>query len=206
MLFDLDGTLVNTIPLIVASYQHAFRTVLGEEVDQRRARAWIGRPLLPALLEERPEHGHELDRIYREWNLANHDRLLQPFDGVDRLLTGLPAAGVRTAVVTSKRAETAALALRGVGLDGMIDVVATLESTTEHKPSPAPLLHGAAVLGVEPGTCVYVGDALVDVQAAAAAGMGSVAVTWGAGEPAALARADHVCDSMEQLEALLLVG
>ena len=63
VLFDLDGTLVDTIPLIVASYQHAFRSVLDEEVSQERAKAWIGRPLLPALLEESPEHGHELRRL-----------------------------------------------------------------------------------------------------------------------------------------------
>ena len=84
MLFDLDGTLADTIPLIVASYQHAFRTVLAEEVEETRARAWIGRPLLPALLEESPEHGHDLDRAYREWNLANTARLIRRYPGVHR--------------------------------------------------------------------------------------------------------------------------
>src|SRR5688572_31700668 len=77
VLFDLDGTLADTIPLIVASYQHAFRSVLAEEVEEARARAWIGRPLLPALLEESPDHGHELDRVYRAWNLENTARLIQ---------------------------------------------------------------------------------------------------------------------------------
>ena len=94
VLFDLDGTLADTIPLIVASYQHAFRTVLAEEVEEARARAWIGRPLLPALLEESPEHGHELDRVYREWNLANTARLIRRYAGVPELLAALAAAGV----------------------------------------------------------------------------------------------------------------
>ena len=89
VLFDLDGTLADTIPLIVASYQHAFRTVLAEEVEEPRARAWIGRPLLPALLEESPEHGHELDRVYREWNLANTGRLIRRYDGVPELLDAI---------------------------------------------------------------------------------------------------------------------
>ncbi len=84
--FDLDGTLADTIPLIVASYQHAFREVLGEEVDAERARAWIGRPLLPVLLEDSPEHGRALDRTYREWNLANTARLIRRYQGVDDLL------------------------------------------------------------------------------------------------------------------------
>lgn len=206
VLFDLDGTLADTIPLIVASYQHAFRTVLGEEVDEVRARAWIGRPLLPALLEESPEHGHALDRVYREWNLANTDRLIRRYDGVPELLGTLGEAGVTTAVVTSKRRETARLALSGVGVDHLVEVVAALEDTDRHKPDPAPLLHGASRLGADPAGCVYVGDAVVDVLAARAAGMGAVAVTWGAGDAGALAAAgpDAVVDDVPSLVAFLL--
>ena len=92
--FDLDGTLADTIPLIVASYQHAFRAVLGEEVDEVRARAWIGRPLLPALLEESPEHGHALDVAYREWNLAHTSRLIRRYAGVPEMLTALAESGL----------------------------------------------------------------------------------------------------------------
>jgi pyrophosphatase PpaX len=204
--FDLDGTLADTIPLIVASYQHAFRVVLGEEVGEARARAWIGRPLLPALLEESPEHGHALDAAYREWNLANTARLIRRYDGVPEMLVDLQAAGILTAVVTSKRRETARLALEGVGADHLVDVVAALEDTERHKPDAAPLLHGAATLGVDPVTCVYVGDAVVDLLAARAAGMAALAVTWGAGEPEALAAAapDALFDDVPALAAYLL--
>ena len=206
VLFDLDGTLADTIPLIVASYQHAFRTVLAEEVEEARARAWIGRPLLPALLEERPHHGHELDRVYREWNLANTSRLIRRYAGVPELLLALDAAGVRCAVATSKRRETARLALDAVGIAELVDVVAALEDTTRHKPSADPLLHAAAALGVEPATCVYVGDAAVDMVAARAAGMGAVAVTWGAGEREALSATgpDAVVETVGDLTAYLL--
>ncbi len=206
VLFDLDGTLADTIPLIVASYQHAFRAVLGEEVDEDRARSWIGRPLLPVLLEESPERGHALDRAYREWNLANTGRLIRRFDGVEALLVALEGAGVATAVVTSKRRETARLALEAVSIDHLVDVVAALEDTDRHKPDPAPLLHGAAALDVDPVTCVYVGDAVVDVAAARAAGMGAVAVGWGAGGADALAAAgaDALFTTVPDLTAFLL--
>lgn len=206
VLFDLDGTLADTIPLIVASYQHAFRSVLAEEVDEARARAWIGRPLLGALLEERPDHGHELDRVYREWNLANTARLIRRFAGVPELLARLAEVGVSTAVATSKRRETARLALEGVGIDHLVDVVAALEDTARHKPAPDPLLHAASTLGVEPEECVYVGDATVDVLAARAAGMAAVAVTWGAGERADLVATgpDAVLDTVPDLAAYLL--
>lgn len=204
--FDLDGTLADTIPLIVASYQHAFRVVLGEEVDEARARAWIGRPLLEALLEESPEHGHTLDAAYREWNLANTQRLIRRYDGVPWLLEELTAAGVRIAVVTSKRRDTARIALEAVGAEHLVDVVAGLEDTQRHKPAPDPLLHGAAALGVDPATCAYVGDATVDLQAARAAGMAAVAVTWGAGEVDALAaeNPDAMVGDVAGLVALLL--
>jgi pyrophosphatase PpaX len=94
----------------------------------------------------------------------------------------------------------------GVGIDHLVDVVAALEDTTAHKPAPDPLLHAAAALGVDPSGCVYVGDATVDVLAARAAGMAAVAVTWGAGEPDALAAThpDVVVDTVPALAAYLL--
>lgn len=206
VLFDLDGTLADTIPLIVASYQHAFRTVLGEEVEEARARAWIGRPLLPALLEESPEHGHELDRVYREWNLANTAELIRRYAGVPELLSALADAGVATAVATSKHRRTAQIALAAVGIEGRLEVVAAMEDTDRHKPDADPLLHAAAVLSVDPAECVYVGDAVVDMLAARAAGMAAVAVTWGAGERDALAAAgpEAVLDTVDELTAYLL--
>ncbi len=206
VLFDLDGTLADTIPLIVASYQHAFRTVLGVEPSEERARSWIGRPLLQALLEEEPEHGVALDRVYREWNLANTERLIRRYAGVPELLVRLREAGVEAAVVTSKRRHSARLATRGVGVDDLVEVIATLEDTQRHKPAPDPLLHGARVLGVDPSACVYVGDAVVDVRAARAAGMAAVAVTWGAGvrEELLAAGPDAVADTVGELERILL--
>lgn len=206
--FDLDGTLANTIPLIVASYQHAFREVRGEEIEDARARAWIGRPLLGALLEEDPERGHDLDRTYREWNLANTERLIERYAGVPEMLTTLTEAGAKVHVVTSKRTETARLALAGVGIDHLIDVVGALEHTTRHKPDPEPLLVAAAKLGVDPTAAVYVGDATVDILAAKAAGMAAIAVTWGAGEREALeaTHPDTIVDTVDELTAYLMNG
>lgn len=206
--FDLDGTLANTIPLIVASYQHAFREVRGMEIEDARARAWIGRPLLGALLEEDPERGHELDRTYREWNLANTARLIERYAGVPEMLESLVSAGANVHVVTSKRRDTARLALTGVGIDHLIDVAGALEDTTKHKPDPEPLLAASRTLGVDPRTAVYVGDATVDILAARAAGMAGIAVTWGAGERQALEATgpERVVDSVDELTAYLLSG
>ena len=110
--------------------------------------------------------------------------------------------------MTSKRRETARLALAAVGIDHLIDVVGALEDTARHKPDPEPLLAAAAKVGVDPTAAVYVGDATVDVLAAKSAGMSSVAVTWGAGERAALeaTEPDVVVDTVDELTAYLLPG
>jgi pyrophosphatase PpaX len=205
VLFDLDGTLADTIGLIVASYNHAFRAVMGTERDEAEIRSWIGRPLIESFAAVAPEHAEELDRVYREWNLANTERLLRAYPGVAELLADLATAGVRTGVVTSKRRETALLAMRGVGIEGLVALLSTLEDTERHKPLPDPLLHGADVLGVDPADCVYVGDAAVDVAAARAAGMAAVGVSWGAVDAETLeaARPDAVVDTVEELREVV---
>lgn len=207
VLFDFDGTLADTIPLIVASYHHAIGTI-GEVADEYEVRSWIGRPLEPVLEERYPGRGAELTHVYRAWNLAHHDELILAVDGMPALLDDLHAAGARTGVVSSKKGETVRLGLRAVGLDDRIDVIAGQEHTDVHKPDPAPLLYAAAQLGVAPRDCVYVGDAVVDVEAARAAGMAAVAVAWGAGEGEALRGAgpDALVADVTSLRSVLLTA
>lgn len=205
VLFDFDGTLADTIPLIVASYHHAIGTV-GERADEREVRSWIGRPLEPVLEERYPGRGAQLTEVYRAWNLAHHDELILAVDGMPELLADLHAAGTRTGVVSSKKGSTVALGLRAVGLDASVDVLAAQEHTDLHKPHPAPLEYAASHLGVSASQCVYVGDAVVDILAARAAGMAAVGVTWGAGDPGELGAADPdaLVGDVAALRAVLL--
>lgn len=208
VLFDLDGTLADTIGLIVASYQHALASVLGQTRTEEQIRGWIGQPLLRTFEEASLAHAALLDRVYREWNLANHDALIRPYAGVPSLLRDLTEAGARTGVVTSKRRSTAEKTMGAVGLTGLVDLVGGMDDTDRHKPDPAPLLAALGVLGAAPGTAVYVGDAVVDVQAARAAGMDVVAVTWGAGARPALEAAGPgaLVDTVADLRRVLLPG
>jgi pyrophosphatase PpaX len=205
VLFDLDGTLADTIHLIVESYNHTLATI-GLHRDPDEIRSWIGRALVETFEDVDPVRAPELDRAYREWNLANTDRLIRQYAGVPELLAALTDAGVTMGVVTSKRRPTAAKAMVAVGIEGMLPILAGLEDTSSHKPDPAPLLHALQQLGVDAVECVYVGDAAVDVLAARGAGMASIAVTWGAGlRPTLLAAGpDHLVDSVDQLTNLLL--
>lgn len=204
VLFDFDGTLADTVPLIVESYRHTLAD-LEADVEEEQIRSWIGRILVDVLEERHPGRGEALVRRYREHNLAHHDTLIRTVPGADALVRDLQGSGTPVAVVSSKSRDTVRRGMRVTGLPEVEHVVG-LEDTTAHKPSPVPLLEGARRLGVEPTACVYVGDAIVDVLAARAAGMTSVAVTWGAGVPEVLAGADHVVDDVAALRAVLLGG
>ncbi|HKJ13008.1 MAG TPA: HAD-IA family hydrolase [Ornithinimicrobium sp.] len=184
VLFDLDGTLADTIDLIVASYRHALRAVLCADLPEPQLRSWIGRPLRATVAETFPDRVDDVEevvRVYREWNLAHHDEMIREFPGVRRLLADLEGSGARLGVVTAKIAQTADLGLRATGLHRRIPVLAGAEATDRHKPDPDPLLHAASTLQVDPSDCVYVGDSVHDLRAARAAGMSAVGVTWGAG-------------------------
>lgn len=181
VIWDLDGTLVDTIHLIVASYQHAFTTVLGQPWDEDEIKSWIGQSLYGAIQRATPEHADEVFRVYTEWNEANTERLISGYPGVPELLATLASEGVRMGVATSKRRQPAEWALELCGLDAVMPLVVTHEDVDEHKPSPKPLLLALERFGVAAEDAVYVGDAAVDVVAARNAGIPAVAVTWGAG-------------------------
>lgn len=206
VLFDFDGTLADTIPLIVASFQHTVSHQLGEVVSEQEARSWIGRTLVDTFAERYPGQAEAMVKTYRDWNLAHHDELIRTVDAIPDLLDGLQAAGTRIGVVSSKSVHTVRRGLAAVGLRHDFEVVVGLESTSVHKPHPDPLLHAAQALDAAPADCAYVGDAVVDVLAAQAAGMHPVAVTWGAGTPGDLraAGAADLADTAGELLGILL--
>jgi len=206
VVFDLDGTLVNTIPLIIASYDHALWTVFQTHADPDEARGWIGQTLYGTFSSRYPEHADELITAYLDFNLAHLDELALPYEGMAELLTELTKAGVTIGVATSKRRSSAEATLRAVGLDGLIPVTAGMEDTQSHKPDPDPLLLAVERLGHAPAESAYVGDAVVDVLAAQAAGMDAIAVTWGAGLEDELTAANPttLCGVMPALRSALL--
>lgn len=208
VLFDFDGTLANTIPLIVQSFHHTFEAAGLPAFDDVELRSWIGRPLLAVFEERFPGQGETLTAAYRAWNLEQHDALIEPIDGVAELLAALKEADVAVGVVSSKKADTVRQGLRAVGLEAAIDVLAGMDETERHKPDPDPLLFAAEALGADPVDCVYVGDAGVDVRAAHAAGMAAIAVTWGAGTRDGLEalQPDAVVDTVAELQHLLISG
>jgi pyrophosphatase PpaX len=179
VLFDLDGTLIDSGAIILASFRHATRSVLQQEFSDAELLAAVGGTTLHdqmrALDADRTE---ELVESYREHNLPLHAGL-QPCAGVLDLLDRLASEGRRLGIVTSKRRATVDAALRVIPLELYFEAIVTTEDTEQHKPNPAPLLLACRRLGSEPARAAYVGDAPFDIGAAKAAGLGSIAVTWG---------------------------
>jgi pyrophosphatase PpaX len=206
VLFDLDGTLADTIGLIVASHEYAFDAVLGRQLPRETYLSWIGLPLTECYVEEFPQQSRELEARYLEFNEANAEAMTKPFPGVKALLKDLRAAGARAGVATSKRRAASETSLRVVGIDGLVELAATAESTRFHKPRPEPLLAAARWLGADPSEMVYVGDSVFDAQAARAAAMDCLLVTYGAGEADELAaeRPLALLDDAAGLRAALL--
>jgi len=180
VLFDLDGTLIDSGPMIVASMKHAARSVLGREIPEEVLAAAVGGPGLVAQMHALdPEKVDDLVAAYREHNEPLHDDL-EAFWEVVQVLPRLREQGRRLGIVTAKRAATVRLAFdRLPGLESNFDVVITSDDTERHKPAPDPILAAVARLGASPAETAYVGDSPFDIRAAKAAGVHAVAVGWG---------------------------
>ncbi|CAA9429413.1 MAG: Inorganic pyrophospatase PpaX [uncultured Rubrobacteraceae bacterium] len=211
VLFDFDGTIVDTTELIHESMRRATGEVLGREFDKETLMANVGQPLprqMELLADGQPEKAEELLEVYLHHNDELHEDLIEEFPNVGVSLARLRDAGLRLAVVTSKRRFSVEMALDSFpDLRNAFDVFVTMEDTTEHKPRPAPLLKGLELLGdVPPEKAAYVGDAPFDVAAARAAGIPSVAVSWGAftGEALRAAGPDHLFEDLDSAVDFLL--
>lgn len=179
VVFDLDGTVVDSVELIVVSFQHAIREVLGREASREESIANVGRPLREQMVLISPEHADELVAVYREFNHREHDRMLTLYDGILNLLHSLQTAGVKLGLVTSKSRYTTQMAFDLTGIESYFDQAICADESPRNKPSPDPILLCLERLGVSPAEAAYVGDSPADIQAARAADVHAIGVTWG---------------------------
>jgi pyrophosphatase PpaX len=179
ILFDLDGTLIDTFRLYVESYSRALEPFLGhaptlEEMAARNPSS-ERRYLVDWLGEEQGEACHAAFRAhYAELHGALAEGI---YDGVREMLAALRAAGYPLGIVTGKGRHAWEVTERELEL-GAWSVVVTDDDVSEPKPSPQGLLAAARALGVDPAELVYVGDSVVDLGAGRAAGMRTAAVLW----------------------------
>jgi len=179
VLFDLDGTLVDSGAIILASFKHAARTVLARDVEEEQIAALVGGSNLHEQMRVlSPAHVDELVRVYREHNRPLHDEL-EAFEGVEELMETLSKQGRKLGIVTAKGRPTVDLAFAVLSLERYFDAVVTADMTDRHKPDPDPVLKALELLESEPAEAAFVGDSPYDIAAGKAAGVFTVAVSWG---------------------------
>jgi pyrophosphatase PpaX len=181
VLLDLDGTLIDSLRLILDSYHHTLdRHGLPPRTDEEWLKG-VGTPLTVQLAEWRDEMGtiEAMIATYRDYNLKHHDRMVTVYPGVLEAVREIKAAGLQTGLVTSKNRQGALRGLKLVGLEALMDVLVCADEVTNPKPHPEPVEKAVALLGADPATTVYVGDSVHDMHSGRAAGVRTAAALWG---------------------------
>ncbi|HXG94068.1 MAG TPA: HAD-IA family hydrolase [Blastocatellia bacterium] len=215
ILFDLDGTLIDTTNLILRCFEHSWQSVCGLTHERTVLIETFGIPLREAMRRlltasemAKAANSGDADELverllaeYRTFNVANHDLMAAPFNGVQQVIAELRARGYKIGVVTSKGRELATRGLKVCALDELVDAAIFLEDTERHKPCPEPILAALERLNEQPSRAAYVGDSCHDIIAGRAAGVTTVAALWGPMPRADLEceRPDYLAESLSEL-------
>jgi pyrophosphatase PpaX len=207
VLFDLDGTLIDSIELIINSARHAFRDRSGHIPDDDEWRSLIGMPLEASFRRYASADADVASLLakYREYQLANHDRLVRCYDEVVETVDFIRAAGHPVAIVTSKTTTMTKRGLDVSGLGAHFDTIIGCDVCERHKPDPQPVEIALDRLGYEAKDAVFVGDSVYDMLAGNAAGVTTIAALWGpfTREDLAASQPAHYLQRIGDLPSLL---
>ncbi len=203
VLFDFDGTLLNTNDLIFSSYEYAFRKVLGRSITEEEIHDLYGKPLYSSLAKY-GKHQDALCDTYREFNESHHDELVKKFKDAAEGVLLFRQHGMKTAVVTSKRRYTLEKGIRILGLENCFDALVTPENTTKHKPDPEPVLKACELLNTAPEASLMVGDSVFDFECARRAGAHLAGVNYSTTRDALLEYSpEYMTDTILELAEII---
>ncbi len=181
VLFDLDGTLIDSVRLILDSYRHTCRVHGRPEISEAECLAGLGIPLRVIFRgwTTDPAEVAALIQTYREYNLTHHDSTVASYPGAAEMVHAVRKAGLRTGLVTSKNRPGALRGLRLAGLEEAIEIVVGADDVENPKPHPEPVLIACRQLALGPERALYVGDSVHDMLCGRAAGARTAAALWG---------------------------
>ncbi|MHC1722038.1 MAG: HAD-IA family hydrolase [Aminipila sp.] len=208
ILFDFDGTVMNTNELILGSWQHTFKTITGKEGDREAIHRTFGETLAKSMGEFFPEFPlEEAIEIYRGYQVGKFADAISPFPGMVELIKELNLQGYKTAVVTSRLRPTTMEGLEKYQLTDIFDAIVTVEDCTKHKPDPEPALIALEKLGSKPEEAMMIGDSKFDIGCANNAGVTSVLVDWAVAiydkEKEGIFKPDYVIEKAEKILEIL---
>lgn len=208
-LFDADGTLFDTVDLICRCFDYITEKYAGRILTRKTVIDGIGSPLKEQLITHlgtELDHDHILDD-YLQYQLSIMEGGISPFAKVTETLEILKNAGKKLAIVTSRRRFSMEKILQLTNTARYFDVLVTPEDTTHHKPHAEPALKAISLLGADPATTVFTGDASYDICSGASAGIDTVFVNWSHAERSSLpVSPTWIIDSPQELVACLGSG
>ena len=178
LLFDLDGTILDTTELIIRSFQHTFRIHYDRQITPQEVHRFFGKTLKAAMEALGPDKVDDLIATYREFNLAHHDELTTTFAGMYSTLQKLHGIGLPMAIVTSKASETALRGLKLFDMDQFFAVIIGVNECKNHKPDTEPVQKALERLQLPASSCLMIGDSPFDLISAREAGAKTAAVRW----------------------------
>ncbi|WP_175640336.1 pyrophosphatase PpaX [Metabacillus schmidteae] len=178
LLFDLDGTLINTNELIIESFLHTLHSYYPDQYKREDVLPFIGPTLYDTFTSINPEKTEEMVKVYRKFNHEQHDVLVTEYETVFETIKTLKEHGFKLGIVTTKIRDTVNMGLKLTKLDQFFDVVVTLDDVENAKPHPEPVLKALAQLDSKPEEAIMVGDNHHDVEAGKNAGTQTAGVSW----------------------------
>lgn len=178
LLFDLDGTLINTNELIIESFLHTLHSYYPDQYKREDVLPFIGPTLYDTFSSINPEKVEEMVKVYRKFNHEQHDVLVTEYETVFETVKTLKEKGFKLGIVTTKIRDTVTMGLALTKLDQFFDVVVTLDDVVNAKPHPEPVLKALEQLGSKPEEAIMVGDNHHDVEAGKNAGTKTAGVSW----------------------------
>jgi len=205
VLFDLDGTIIDTNELIIESFLHALKGIVPESFGRTHIIPSMGEPLTKQLQQfSGRQDVEELTRLYREYNHMRHDEMVSLFPGVAEAILALHQAGIKIGIVTTKMRASSIRALELLGVYKYVDTLVGLDDVEHAKPHPEPVAKAIAALQVDAAATFMVGDSSVDMQSAVAAGAVPIGVAWSLKGTDLLSEygAEHILHDMNELLTL----